>query len=37
MIKELAELWKYRELVLNLVIRDIRVRYKNSVLGFFGR
>ncbi|MDI6828097.1 MAG: ABC transporter permease [Armatimonadota bacterium] len=35
MIKELAELWKYRELVLNLVIRDIRVRYKNSVLGFF--
>ncbi|MCL6519432.1 MAG: ABC transporter permease [Armatimonadetes bacterium] len=35
MIRELAELWKYRELVLNLVIRDIRVRYKNSVLGFF--
>lgn len=35
MLKELAELVRYRELVLNLVIRDIRIRYKNSVLGFF--
>ncbi len=35
MFKELAELAKYRELLLNLVIRDIKVRYKNSVLGFF--
>lgn len=35
MLRELAELAKYRELLLNLVIRDIKVRYKNSVLGFF--
>jgi len=35
MLKELAELVRYRELLLNLVIRDIRIRYKNSVLGFF--
>lgn len=31
---ELRELWKYRELLLVLVQRDLRVRYKNSVLGF---
>jgi len=35
MLRDFAELWRYRELVLNLVIRDIKVRYKNSVLGFF--
>ena len=35
MITELKELYKYRELLLNLVIRDLKVRYKNSVLGFF--
>ncbi len=35
MLKEIAELVRYRELLLNLVIRDIKVRYKNSVLGFF--
>lgn len=28
------ELVQYRELILNLVIRDLKVRYKNSVLGF---
>lgn len=27
-------LWKYRELLRNLVERDIKVRYKRSVLGF---
>lgn len=27
------EVWTYRELVQNLVIRDVKVRYKNSVLG----
>ncbi|MGQ9524607.1 MAG: ABC transporter permease [Armatimonadota bacterium] len=35
MISELKELYRYRELLLNLVIRDLKVRYKNSVLGFF--
>ena len=30
---ELAELWRYRHLVRTLVERDLRVRYKNSVLG----
>jgi len=32
-VKRLRELWQYRELVRNLVIRDLKVRYKNSVLG----
>jgi ABC-type polysaccharide/polyol phosphate export permease len=31
----LVELWQYRELVQNLVIRDLKVRYRNSVLGVF--
>lgn len=34
MREELRELWKYRELLLIFVRRDIKVRYKNSVLGF---
>jgi lipopolysaccharide transport system permease protein len=29
----LVELWQYRELLLNLTVRDLKVRYKNSVLG----
>ena len=29
------ELWRYRELILNLVKRELKARYKNSVLGFF--
>jgi ABC-type polysaccharide/polyol phosphate export permease len=33
MLSKLIELWKYRELVRNLVERDLKVRYKNSVLG----
>ena len=33
MINRLAELYSYRELIKNLVIRDLKVRYKNSVLG----
>lgn len=28
-----GELWVYRELIRNLVARDLKVRYKNSVLG----
>lgn len=28
------ELWRYRDLIRNLVVRDLKARYKNSVLGF---
>jgi len=31
----LAELYRYRELIYNLVARDLKVRYKNSVVGVF--
>jgi ABC-type polysaccharide/polyol phosphate export permease len=31
----LAELWRYRELIVNLTIRELKARYKSSVLGFF--
>ena len=30
----LRQLWSYRELLRNLVERDIKVRYKRSILGF---
>ena len=33
MLAKLTELWHYRELIANLTIRDLKVRYKNSVLG----
>ena len=33
LIEEARELWRYRRLVRTLVERDLRVRYKNSVLG----
>lgn len=33
MINNLRELWQYRELIGNLVVRDLKVRYKNSLLG----
>ena len=29
----LSELWDYRELLFSLVMRDLKVRYRNSVLG----
>lgn len=32
---ELRELWRYRELLIAFVVRELRIRYKNSVLGFF--
>ncbi len=32
-LKHLRELWQYRELLRNLVVRDVKVRYKNSILG----
>ena len=31
----LREIWEYRELLLGLVNKELKVRYKNSVLGFF--
>lgn len=30
---KLIELWCYRELIANLTIRDLKARYKNSILG----
>jgi lipopolysaccharide transport system permease protein len=32
---EIAELWRFREVLLNLVRRNLKVRYKNSFFGFF--
>ncbi len=32
-LNHLVELWSYRELLRNLVIRDLKVRYRNSALG----
>lgn len=34
MVAQAAELIRYRSLVTNLVSKDLKVRYKNSVLGF---
>jgi lipopolysaccharide transport system permease protein len=33
-IRKINELWEYRALIQNLVLRDLRVRYKSSVLGY---
>ncbi|MGH9828453.1 MAG: ABC transporter permease, partial [Blastocatellia bacterium] len=33
-IKWISQIWKYRELIHILVMRDLKVRYKRSVLGF---
>lgn len=35
MIGELKELWRFRELLLAMVERELRIRYKNSFVGFF--
>jgi hypothetical protein len=32
---KLAELWAYRELMRNMVMRDLKARYKQSILGYF--
>ncbi|MCB9076470.1 MAG: ABC transporter permease [Anaerolineaceae bacterium] len=32
-VARLEDLWHYRELIRNLVTRDLKVRYRNSVLG----
>jgi len=31
--QQLQEIWNYRELIRNLIVRDLKVRYKSSVLG----
>ncbi|MBI3596526.1 MAG: ABC transporter permease [Nitrospirae bacterium] len=35
MIEKIRELLKYRELLLSITVREIKVRYKQSVLGIF--
>jgi ABC-2 type transport system permease protein len=35
MLAELKEMWRFRELLLSMVERELRIRYKNSILGFF--
>lgn len=32
-VRRLKELWEYRDLIRNLVVRDLKTRYKNSILG----
>ncbi len=34
MLAEAKELWKFRELLFSMVQRDLKIRYKNSFLGF---
>lgn len=34
MVDELKELYKYRQLLISMVRRELRIRYKNSILGF---
>lgn len=34
MLAELKELWRYRELLVTMVQRELKIRYKNSALGF---
>ena len=34
MIAQIKNLWKYREMIWNLVVRDLKVKYKGSALGF---
>lgn len=35
MIAQWKEIWQFRELLWTLILRELRVRYKNSALGFF--
>ena len=35
MFEELKELWRYREMLYTMVQRELKIRYKNSFLGFF--
>lgn len=34
MLEELKELWRFRELLRSMVERELKIRYKNSFLGF---
>jgi lipopolysaccharide transport system permease protein len=34
LFQRLQEVWRFRELIFNLVIRELKARYKSSVLGF---
>ena len=34
-MKLLRDLWEYREMIYSLVKRDLKSRYKGSILGFF--
>ncbi|MBA2625424.1 MAG: ABC transporter permease [Acidimicrobiia bacterium] len=34
-LRRVREVWRYRELLANLVRKELRVKYKNSTLGFF--
>ena len=34
MVKTVKELWAYRQMIVSLVRKDLRGRYKGSVLGF---
>jgi ABC-2 type transport system permease protein len=34
LLKHIGTVWSYRELLVNLVRKELKVRYKNSVLGF---
>jgi ABC-2 type transport system permease protein len=34
-VRHLIELWAYRELLGNLIRKELKVKYKNSALGFF--
>lgn len=34
MLAELKELWRYRELLFTMIQRELKIRYKNSALGF---
>src|SRR4030042_5315576 len=35
MIKDILKLWQYRVLIANLIMREIKQRYKQSILGYF--
>lgn len=34
-VARIVELWRYRELLVGMVRKELKVKYKNSVLGFF--
>jgi ABC-2 type transport system permease protein len=34
LLKHIGTVWSYRELLVNLIRKELKVRYKNSVLGF---